>query len=294
MEIYSPKYKRTETNPITLYSLLILILLILLATIILPEIVPNEQPPVRVRNLPNQPIISDEQPDNPQTLPIVDIRPRIKNMSRYAVALKTGKSVSSSRVPIQLVTFLKNVPNLLVIGEAPGNIGDIQIKDVYTNLYPPEVSNPRKIFKKVYQDAPFEKGQDAADIAQKLLDKRKTEETPNKIIVDTKSIGWKSDAHKNLPGFKLLYAKYPDADWYVMLDDDTYMYFDNLDSILDEYFQDSELPVYLGSPNHFVGCDGVTRMGQGPFNTKSRCAIRSWRLRNSSFARSPKTDDDSC
>jgi hypothetical protein len=84
------------------------------------------------------------------------------------------------------------------------------------------------------------------------------------VIVDKKSLGWKSDAHKNLPGFKLLYDAHPNADWFIMLDDDTFMLFENLVDYLDENFPDPDAQIYLGNPNRFIGCDGVTKMGKGP------------------------------
>ncbi|KAJ3307523.1 hypothetical protein HDU76_004597 [Blyttiomyces sp. JEL0837] len=49
------------------------------------------------------------------------------------------------------------------------------------------------------------------------------------VKVDESSQGWKLDAHKNLPGLQILYQRFPDADWYLMIDDDSYMFFDNLD-----------------------------------------------------------------
>ncbi|KAI8826509.1 hypothetical protein BJ741DRAFT_671289 [Chytriomyces cf. hyalinus JEL632] len=54
-----------------------------------------------------------------------------------------------------------------------------------------------------------------------------------------KTKGWTLDAHKNLPAFRLLYNKFPNADWYIMIDDDSYIFL-------------------------FRGCDGVRKMGDGP------------------------------
>jgi hypothetical protein len=70
------------------------------------------------------------------------------------------------------------------------------------------------------------------------------------VKVDESSIGWKSDAHKNFPGFKSLYKSFPNASWYVMLDDDTYLNMKNLDHHLSQF--DPLLPYYIGSPTGFV------------------------------------------
>jgi hypothetical protein len=82
----------------------------------------------------------------------------------------------------------------------------------------------------------------------------------DEIIPDQNSKGWKSDAKKNIPGYKVLYEKFPNADWYIMIDDDTYLFMDNLKEKLDQY--NPLDPVYLGAPTNFIGCDGVKEWGK--------------------------------
>ncbi|KAI8905174.1 hypothetical protein EDD86DRAFT_182583, partial [Gorgonomyces haynaldii] len=149
--------------------------------------------------------------------------------SKYAFALKTGKDVALTRTPIQILTFLKHIDNVILIGEAPGvSVGSIPMLDVYTHLYD--------------------------DLKEKREDKE--------VIPDESSLGWKADAHKNMPGYRELYNRFPNADWYVMIDDDTYVFMDNLDERLSQF--DPSQPIYIGSANVFQGCDGVTRFGDGP------------------------------
>ncbi|KAJ3025011.1 UNVERIFIED_CONTAM: hypothetical protein HDU68_007559 [Siphonaria sp. JEL0065] len=81
---------------------------------------------------------------------------------------------------------------------------------------------------------------------------------------DLKTDGWKKDAHKNLPGFQVLYETFPNADWYFMIDDDTYMLFENMREYLTNL--DSEEPYFTGRNNYYKGCDGVTEFNKkGPF-----------------------------
>jgi hypothetical protein len=68
--------------------------------------------------------------------------------------------------------------------------------------------------------------------------------------VDETSVGWKSDAHKNFPGFRSLRNTFPNASWYIMIDDDTYLYMANLDKFLSGY--DATKPFYIGSSTMFV------------------------------------------
>ena len=54
----------------------------------------------------------------------------------FAIALKTGSDVALQRVPIQLLTFLSDVKNKIIIGDGPNvTVGDYEMIDVYTNLY---------------------------------------------------------------------------------------------------------------------------------------------------------------
>ncbi|KAJ3212081.1 hypothetical protein HK099_007807 [Clydaea vesicula] len=54
----------------------------------------------------------------------------------FALAVKTGKDAVLSRVPIQLVTFLSNMGNIMYIGETSNiTVSDINVEDVCTDLY---------------------------------------------------------------------------------------------------------------------------------------------------------------
>jgi hypothetical protein len=54
----------------------------------------------------------------------------------FAIAVKTGSEVALQRVPIQLLTFLSDVRNKIIIGDGPNvTVGDYEMIDVYTHLY---------------------------------------------------------------------------------------------------------------------------------------------------------------
>ena len=82
-----------------------------------------------------------------------------------------------------------------------------------------------------------------------------TDKDAKELTPDKDSAGWKSDAHKNLPGFRTLYETFPKAKWYIMIDDDTYILKHNLAATLRRY--DHTKNHYFGNPNLFVGCDGM-------------------------------------
>mmetsp|Transcript_18023 Transcript_18023/g.26038 ORF Transcript_18023/g.26038 Transcript_18023/m.26038 type:complete len:223 (+) Transcript_18023:928-1596(+) len=82
---------------------------------------------------------------------------------------------------------------------------------------------------------------------------------------------WEGDKDKNLPGFALMYDKFPDKKHYFMVDDDTYVFLDNLaTNILEGHLpQEDEKPIYMGrffsTPKPHLGCfDRVLKRAQ-PF-----------------------------
>ncbi|ORX75883.1 hypothetical protein K493DRAFT_393760 [Basidiobolus meristosporus CBS 931.73] len=115
----------------------------------------------------------------------------------FAVALKTGRDVVASRCPIQTSTFLSRVKNLIVIAESSEvSLGDIPVYDVY--------SSTQKPYRKSRRSPQLEY------LGNKTHSLKKRES--DAIVIDQDSLGWKLDAHKNIPGMRLLYEKFPNAE----------------------------------------------------------------------------------
>ncbi|KAJ3013944.1 hypothetical protein HKX48_005432 [Thoreauomyces humboldtii] len=172
-----------------------------------------------------------------------DRSPRAEDrLDMFAVALKTGVDVVHQRAPIQLMSYLKPIRNLIVIGDGEVQVGDKTMINVIGDRYGPRDKDPL-----------LEGGQPKAN-----------PDSPDAeaVTVDEDSLGWKADGHKNLPGFQALWERYPKADWFLMIDDDTYVFFDNLADRLSMYNPDGKH--YFGSNTQFVGCDGVQVWGAGP------------------------------
>lgn len=164
-----------------------------------------------------------------------------KRWKKFAFAVKTGRDIVRERVPTLLSTFLKDVPNKILIGDAPGiDVGGVPMIDVYTHLYDGL------------------KNEDGSDISFDIANKAKTAPSSldvKELVPDEDSLGWKSDTHKNLPGFRELLKRYPDAEWFMMIDDDSYVFMENLDSFVSSY--NSSLAYYFGAGNTFTHCDSV-------------------------------------
>lgn len=70
------------------------------------------------------------------------------------------------------------------------------------------------------------------------------------IVDDTRFFSL--DSEKNLPGLETLYRTFPNADWYIMIDDDTFIFLDNLARFLLEQSSGisspQDVPLYFGNP----------------------------------------------
>ncbi|TPX71523.1 hypothetical protein SpCBS45565_g01062 [Spizellomyces sp. 'palustris'] len=178
------------------------------------------------------------------------INPRLDNI---AVALKTGKDVALQRTPIQIMTYLQAVRNLILIGDGEISVGDLPMVDVIGGLFKPR--NTETTAERIKREQEEKR--------LKNIDIKSTPPKGEAVTVDEQSEGWRSDGNKNLPGFRELWTHFPDADWFVMIDDDTYVFFDNLADILKEF--DPKEVFYIGAKNMFIGCDGVKNWGEGPY-----------------------------
>ncbi|KAJ3034090.1 hypothetical protein HDV00_005454 [Rhizophlyctis rosea] len=201
---------------------------------------------------PQPPPLAPPAPPNPTPPP-----PTRHPLSNIAIALKTGHDIALTRIPIQLLTFLHNAPHLLLIAEDSSSVGPYPVIDVYTphnGNASPDTKGPSfmaEYWKKEMED--------------QLKGMKPGEE---RVVVDKNNKGWQADAHKNLPGFGEMRRKFLDGsegegvEWFLMIDDDTYVFPQNLAHFTST--EDPTTPLYFGAPNIFTGCDDVRKMGDGP------------------------------
>ncbi len=74
----------------------------------------------------------------------------------------------------------------------------------------------------------------------------------------------KSIKDKHLSGLAFIRHKFPDADWYLLIDDTTYVFLPNLLHHIQKFNLDPKKPHYVGYGMHFRGCAGVADYGDGP------------------------------
>jgi hypothetical protein len=76
--------------------------------------------------------------------------------------------------------------------------------------------------------------------------------------------GWRGDKDKNLPAFHLLRTLYPDKKWYVMLDDDTYIFLDAFAEFTSRHSspEDTASPLFTGKAFYVSNCGSWGRNGK--------------------------------
>ncbi|KAJ3076325.1 hypothetical protein HDU98_004309 [Podochytrium sp. JEL0797] len=202
----------------------------------------------------------------------------------FAVAVKTSHSRMYDTIPILMATSLVSLDaRTLVLGDVGNSfVGGVAIVDVVTGLY--DKTKKRLLHKQDLNDEAIPEylidsaGEDAEfhdttqfDANVRLRRRNPVEKADDEVYTDKKKAGdlvvtkeYSShvDPHKNLAGLQLLYEKFPDTDWFLLINDDTTVVFHNLRHFIKHL--DPEKPFYIGKPTDWKGCDGVTQPGEGP------------------------------
>ncbi|KAJ3246241.1 hypothetical protein HDU77_009024 [Chytriomyces hyalinus] len=211
------------------------------------------------------PLLHPSTQPNTQTRNNTRFKPSKPNSATtIAIALKSGVETFNARVDSQLDSFLdkKGGVHVVLVGDKEAvSTGGHTMVDVYTG----EFERAKKRVEESGKSVVIQTGEgmsnrlvNATTLKANTKAKR-MEQGHNSNDTSTSgwfdSDGWRADAHKNLPGFRLLFEKFPDADFFMMIDDDTYVFLDNLQRYLSRY--DSSKKLYFGQANRFRGCDGV-------------------------------------
>ncbi|KAJ3295501.1 hypothetical protein HDU79_009014 [Rhizoclosmatium sp. JEL0117] len=192
------------------------------------------------------------------------------DFNNLAIALKSGSETFPKRTPAQFETFLKAVHNVLVIGEK-GGVSDVHGRRMFDVYHGALDAAKARLGPKGVRFAESRMGKlklDLSDQGSTPMQGQVGRDQGGKSAADTvqagwfNNEGWVSDAHKNLPGFALLYKEFPEAEWFLMIDDDSYVFVENLHKYLKQFNPDKKY--YMGQANKFQGCDDVAVMGMGP------------------------------
>jgi hypothetical protein len=151
----------------------------------------------------------------------IDSCSRSSGLDRVVIAVKTGATEASLKVPMQLRTSLRCAPHVYVFSDMAQKLGNVQIYDALDTIpaavkdgnhdfdiyrKQQELKDPKKIVKTLHN---FPSPGDPDDVAAWVLDKYKN----NHIVEKT-------------------WASKPDMDWYFHVDADTYVFLSSLTSWL--------------------------------------------------------------
>ncbi|KAG5929850.1 hypothetical protein E4U42_004370 [Claviceps africana] len=158
------------------------------------------------------------------------------NTSGVLTVMKTGASEAYSRIPTQLMTTLKCLPEHFIFSDMKQTIAGYAIHDSLDTI--------------------------RDDIKQSNVDfelylrqqKCPTDQGDCNKFFDTAKQGWNLDKYKNIHMAEKAYRMRPDYDWYLFIDADTYVAYPTLMEWLKHL--DPHKPHYIGS---------VAYLGQLPF-----------------------------
>ncbi|KAK2591474.1 hypothetical protein QQS21_010820 [Conoideocrella luteorostrata] len=170
---------------------------------------------------------SQHVPSSSQSATLSDECANFPNTSSVLTVMKTGASEAYSKIPTQLMTNLKCLPDFLVFSDMAQKIGGYTIHDSLDTVLN-EVKQTNKDFDLYHR-------QKKCPIDQEQCNKNH----------DTAKQGWDLDKYKNIHMAEKAYHMRPDYDWYLFIDADTYVAFPNLVEWLKEL--DPNKPHYIGS-----------------------------------------------
>lgn len=151
---------------------------------------------------------------------------------RLFLMLKTGATTFWKRMPIHAYTTLTRVPHFAIYSDHPDSIAGYEVIDILANT------------SQEYMD-----GEDFRLYRQQ----QKLRDLHNQVDFGTMKLdgGWALDKYKNIPMLQHAWDTDPTRDWYVFIDDDTYVFFDTMMAWLKEL--DHTEPLYMGSPTSVKG-----------------------------------------
>lgn len=159
-----------------------------------------------------------------------------RDMEDVFVVLKTGATEALEKVPVQLRTSFKCVPHFAVFSDYEETIGDVRTYDVLSN-----------VTERTMETEPeFEVYRHLQEVGRPGLTEMDFGDDSNGPFGKVNNPGWKLDKWKFLPMIDEALEVRPNAKWYVFLEADTYIVWQNLVNWVAHL--DHTRGYYLGSP----------------------------------------------
>lgn len=159
-----------------------------------------------------------------------------RDLEDVLVIVKTGATESQEKIPVQLRTGLRCVPHYVIFSDYEEKIDGVQVYDVLKNVTEETTRNQPE----------FQLYQKLQKVGREGLTKEDWGDHSNGPYGKENNPGWKLDKWKFLPMMDGALEVKPDAKWFIFIESDTYMVWQNLVNWLAHL--DHTRSYYLGSP----------------------------------------------
>ncbi|KAJ5937021.1 hypothetical protein N7466_003471 [Penicillium verhagenii] len=170
-----------------------------------------------------------------------------RDMDDVLVILKTGATEAQEKVPVQLRTGLQCVPHFAVFSDYEEVINGVRTYDILQNVSQAVMD----------KEPEFEFYKRLQEVGLEGLTEEDWGDDTNGPFGKVNNPGWKLDKWKFLPMAEEAMQVMPDAKWYIFIEADTYIVWQNLVNWLAHL--DHTRSYYLGSPMQI----GETLFGYG-------------------------------
>lgn len=171
---------------------------------------------------------------------------RFPDPENVAVAVKTGATEATEKIPMQMLTTLRCAKSVMIFSDLEQTVAGYRVTDALGNI--PKIAT---------------QGNSDFDFYWRLKDAEKYGqiETMLRDISDPHEpsylAAWTLDKYKILQILERLYAAYPNKHWYFIMDADTYLVWPNFLSWLQQLPHPNANKSYFGAPAN------NTQFGQG-------------------------------
>jgi hypothetical protein len=178
--------------------------------------------------------------------------------------IKTGVEVAADRLHDKLVDgqSFAMFPNLMVVADDSFKIGSIDVFDAIGHFYEQAsrtlTEQPNRFREFLARSPPLDV---PTTMTPMMTMQSQNASRARDLPIEHSSAGWANDQHKFFTALREAFRRYPQAKWFFLIDDDTYVSAHNLMRVLAPL--DHSSVFYGGGTMFFNGC-GVRLIGSGP------------------------------
>ncbi|KAK5173843.1 uncharacterized protein LTR77_002524 [Saxophila tyrrhenica] len=162
------------------------------------------------------------------------------DVSKIAISIKTGATEPRNKIPTQLMTFLRCIPDVMLFSDLEQSIGAHKLEDVLSSFSEASMQNnvDFDLYRKQQEYAKQGRETELGNLGEIPIpyDDWRT---------SGKSAAWGLDKYKFLHMIQRAWERQPNKAWYVFIEADTYLSISNLLRFLDT--QDPKQKLYFGN-----------------------------------------------